>query len=298
MSRCGVSAAVAVTDAVAVGQTARGQASTTASSTSATLSAGRVRRKKTGVGEREPLMRSSNDSACTQLMSSTRCRNIACSMPVPIAVAESLRIMSTSSEDQASVSCWSSYGSNETGKEKLRFADLEVTLWRGHVQVELRADSNCSNLLHELLFKRPCSEILVFLFLQEDCSEADSSETCFNHERSEKTPSSEVAEEEKPETMNLSEAKEMEPNPLRRLQDSQSSSLNAVLDGLSSKLGKPAAKRPSDFEIEEFFAAAEAENILELEHFKNKYNFDFVKEKPLKGRFKWHQISPAEKVGK
>ncbi|KAK4771779.1 hypothetical protein SAY86_013554 [Trapa natans] len=255
MNKCGVSAAVVVMDAVAAGEMARGRASTAASSTAATASSGRAKRRKTGVGEGEPLKRSSNDLTCAQLMSSNGCRKAACATPVPIAVAESLRIMSCS-EDQASVSRGSSYGSSETGEDNLRFADLE-----------------------------------------EDCSEADSTETFFKHERSEKTPSSQVAEEE-PETMSSSEAKQMEPNPLQRLQDSQSSSLDIDLDGLSGKIGKPALNKPSDFEIEEFFAAAEAENLLELERFKNKYNFDFVKEKPLEGRFTWRQISPMEKVSK
>lgn len=89
--------------------------------------------------------------------------------------------------------------------------------------------------------------------------------------RSEKTPSSEVGggggEED---TMNSSEAKGMKRNPPRRSQEPQSSLDAADFNGLFGRIGKPVIKRPSDTEIQEFFAAAEADNLLELERFKNK----------------------------
>ncbi|KAK4791765.1 hypothetical protein SAY86_032178 [Trapa natans] len=123
-----------------------------------------------------------------------------------------------------------------------------------------------------------------FADLEEDCGEADSSAWRFSRERREKMPSSEAGGEEL-DSMNA--PVESTPPERTELQSSNST----MLHGRHGKIGKSEIKRPSDFEIEEFFAAAEADNILDLEHFKSKYNFDFIKEEPLKGRFEWHHIS-------
>lgn len=87
--------------------------------------------------------------------------------------------------------------------------------------------------------------------------------------RREKTLSFEIGGEEETESMNSSAAKAAEPNPPERLEEFQSP-VDTVLEGLYRKVGKPEVKRPSNIEIEEFFAAAEADNLLDLNHFKNK----------------------------
>ncbi|XP_055804263.1 cyclin-dependent kinase inhibitor 7-like isoform X2 [Solanum dulcamara] len=43
-------------------------------------------------------------------------------------------------------------------------------------------------------------------------------------------------------------------------------------------------KMPSEVDLDEFFAAAEKDLH---KHFAEKYNFDFAKEEPLEGRYKW-----------
>lgn len=48
-------------------------------------------------------------------------------------------------------------------------------------------------------------------------------------------------------------------------------------------------KMPSMAELEEFFSVAE--NDL-TQQFSNKYNFDFVKEEPLEGRYEWVPVKP------
>nr|CAA05215.1 cyclin-dependent kinase inhibitor protein [Oxybasis rubra] len=48
-------------------------------------------------------------------------------------------------------------------------------------------------------------------------------------------------------------------------------------------------KMPSDSEIEEFFAVAEKDL---QKRFSEKYNFDIVKDVPLKGRYDWVPINP------
>ncbi|MFS7978743.1 putative cyclin-dependent kinase inhibitor [Helianthus anomalus] len=45
----------------------------------------------------------------------------------------------------------------------------------------------------------------------------------------------------------------------------------------------------SEAEIEEFFASAEKER---QKRFKDKYNYDIVKDTPLEGRFEWIQLNP------
>lgn len=47
-------------------------------------------------------------------------------------------------------------------------------------------------------------------------------------------------------------------------------------------------KMPTQAELDDFFAVAEKNEA--LEDFKDKYNFDFVKEEPLKGRYEWSRI--------
>ncbi|PKI50120.1 cyclin-dependent kinase inhibitor 1-like [Punica granatum] len=251
---------VAVIDVAAVGVRTRAQAMAPASSAAATASAKAAKRRRTiGDGNSESFKLSSNNSTCTQLRSSSGRRNSALPPPpqAPVALTEDFRCLSTSSDDQAS--CCSSYGSSELEKDKLRFTDLE-----------------------------------------EEHSEADSSTSSrFSRERREKTPSSVVGGGEETDSMNSSLDKlAAEPNhPQRSKEEFQSSVVDAEIEGLFGKIGKPEIiKMPTHSEIEEFFAAAEAENRRELERYKNKYNFDFVKEEPLKGRFEWHQISPAEKV--
>ncbi|XP_017981546.1 PREDICTED: cyclin-dependent kinase inhibitor 7 isoform X1 [Theobroma cacao] len=56
---------------------------------------------------------------------------------------------------------------------------------------------------------------------------------------------------------------------------------------------------PIKAEIEEFFASAEKDL---QKHFTEKYNFDFVKEEPLEGRYEWVRLKPLgksqnEKIG-
>ncbi|XP_044469426.1 cyclin-dependent kinase inhibitor 1-like [Mangifera indica] len=48
-------------------------------------------------------------------------------------------------------------------------------------------------------------------------------------------------------------------------------------------------KMPSESEIDEFFA--EAEKKL-LKQYSEKYNFEFVKEKPMEGRYEWVRLKP------
>lgn len=47
-------------------------------------------------------------------------------------------------------------------------------------------------------------------------------------------------------------------------------------------------RMPTQAELDDFFAVAEKNHA--LENFKEKYNFDFVKEEPLKGRYEWSRI--------
>ncbi|XP_073313310.1 cyclin-dependent kinase inhibitor 7-like [Primulina huaijiensis] len=55
-------------------------------------------------------------------------------------------------------------------------------------------------------------------------------------------------------------------------------------------LASPAAeKMPSADEIEEFFAAAEK---CDQKRFAEKYNYDFLKDVPLEGRYQWVRLRP------
>ncbi|KAI7735248.1 hypothetical protein M8C21_030822 [Ambrosia artemisiifolia] len=51
----------------------------------------------------------------------------------------------------------------------------------------------------------------------------------------------------------------------------------------------PLEKTPPAAELEEFFAAAEKKI---QKQFKEKYNYDVVKDVPLKGRFEWIELKP------
>ncbi|TYJ10429.1 hypothetical protein E1A91_A11G207200v1 [Gossypium mustelinum] len=50
-----------------------------------------------------------------------------------------------------------------------------------------------------------------------------------------------------------------------------------------------AEKMPTEAELEEFFAAAEKKV---KEQFAEKYNYDIVKDEPLKGRYQWVRLNP------
>lgn len=58
---------------------------------------------------------------------------------------------------------------------------------------------------------------------------------------------------------------------------------------IDSRREIPADRKPPAAEIEEFFAAAEKDL---QNRFKDKYNYDIVKDVPLKGRFEWVQLKP------
>lgn len=84
-------------------------------------------------------------------------------------------------------------------------------------------------------------------------------------------PSSDAGGDEEVDSLNSSAVKAAEANPPHRSEDEFQSSVDAEPEGLQGKIGKPEIKAPPDFEIEEFFAAAEAESLLDLERFKSKY---------------------------
>lgn len=89
----------------------------------------------------------------------------------------------------------------------------------------------------------------------------------YNCRREMTTSSSEVGGEEV-DSLNSSVVKAAEANPPERSENEFQSSVDTELGGLAEK---PETKMPSDFEIEEFFTAAEAESLLDLELSKNKY---------------------------
>ncbi|KAF1001690.1 cyclin-dependent kinase inhibitor 6-like [Apium graveolens] len=64
---------------------------------------------------------------------------------------------------------------------------------------------------------------------------------------------------------------------------------NSKPPAANSRRRSTAQKMPSEAEIEEFFAAAEKKIQKE---FTEKYNFDIVKDKPLKGRYEWVPLKP------
>lgn len=86
-----------------------------------------------------------------------------------------------------------------------------------------------------------------------------------------KPPSSDAGGDEEVDSLNSSAVKAAEANPPHRSEDEFQSSVEAEPEELLGIVGKPEINTPSDFEIEAFFAAAEAESLLELERFKNKY---------------------------
>ncbi|XP_021274237.1 cyclin-dependent kinase inhibitor 1-like [Herrania umbratica] len=96
-----------------------------------------------------------------------------------------------------------------------------------------------------------------------------SRESSMNSSRRETTPSSELrAEPEDQDSM----SKPSEVNSHRR----------STVENIN----------PIQAEIEEFFASAEKDL---QKHFTEKYNFDFVKEEPLEGRYEWVRLKPLGK---
>lgn len=123
-------------DVGAVGAMTRARSTATAPTAGATASTRLAKRRRSDDGN-EPLKLSSNNSTCTQLRNGSGGRNSASLPSVPVTAKESFHCLSTSSEDQASVSCCcSSYGSSEVEKDKLGFTDLEVDFWKRYVGVE------------------------------------------------------------------------------------------------------------------------------------------------------------------
>ncbi|XP_048135986.1 cyclin-dependent kinase inhibitor 7-like [Rhodamnia argentea] len=106
-------------------------------------------------------------------------------------------------------------------------------------------------------------EMINFVDLEE---ESDGVEASTYHrrrrERREKTPSSEVGAE--------------------------SDDMGSASKPTSEANSRWRPKMPTQAELDDFFAVAEKNQALEA--FKDKYNFDFVKEGPLKGRYEWSRI--------
>ncbi|KAK4778280.1 hypothetical protein SAY87_018467 [Trapa incisa] len=123
-----------------------------------------------------------------------------------------------------------------------------------------------------------------FADLEPECRETDSSTSRLSIERRDSTPSSEVGVGEEADNLSSFLVKSSYSNPP---QPSKNEAYSLV-----------EVKIPSNFEIEEFFAAAEAQSLLNLELLKDKYNFDFLEEKPLdlEGRFEWHHVPLEGKV--
>ncbi|EEF38755.1 cyclin-dependent kinase inhibitor 7 [Ricinus communis] len=89
-------------------------------------------------------------------------------------------------------------------------------------------------------------------------------------ERRESTPSSEVGEELSDELDSTARPSAMEANSRR-------------------KPSLTVEKMPTETELDEFFAEAER-NI--QKRFADKYNYDVVKDEPLKGRYEWVRLKP------
>ncbi|GAB2279669.1 hypothetical protein Dimus_014313 [Dionaea muscipula] len=68
-----------------------------------------------------------------------------------------------------------------------------------------------------------------------------------------------------------------------------STAMRTSSESNNSRLRSTVQKMPSDFEIEEFFAAAEKDL---QKRFIDKYNFDIVKDVPLEGRYQWVPLKP------
>ncbi|KAK4790512.1 hypothetical protein SAY86_017816 [Trapa natans] len=122
-----------------------------------------------------------------------------------------------------------------------------------------------------------------FADLEQECGEANSSTSRLSVESEELVncgcrswPSSEVGGGEEADNLNSFLVKAAKVNPPPQTKNESHSSVGV--------------KIPSDFEIEEFFAGAETQSLLDLELLKDKYNFDFVEEEPLEGRFEWHLV--------
>ncbi|KAI6695244.1 hypothetical protein NL676_022954 [Syzygium grande] len=110
-------------------------------------------------------------------------------------------------------------------------------------------------------------EVIDFVDLEEDSDGADAStyrrrRRCCRA-RKERTPSSEVG-------------------------GAESDDMGSASKPTSEANSRWRPKMPTQAELDDFFAMAEKSEA--LKNFKEKYNFDFVKEEPLKGRYEWSRI--------
>ncbi|XP_041004669.1 cyclin-dependent kinase inhibitor 7-like [Juglans microcarpa x Juglans regia] len=128
------------------------------------------------------------------------------------------------------------------------------------------AASCCSSNGSSLLL--PEEERIEFVDLQDGSSEVETSTYSCCRERRETTPSSEL----RPESAKL--------EPTERPTEADSRPSTTV---------EKKIKMIPEAELEEFFAAAERDMH---KHFMEKYNFDFVNEVPLEGRYEWVRLKP------
>ncbi|XP_044491070.1 cyclin-dependent kinase inhibitor 7-like [Mangifera indica] len=139
-------------------------------------------------------------------------------------------------------------------------------------------ESQCSspNLDHDHISTSCCSsngsseevnDITEFSDLEDQSIEVETSMYYSCRERRETTPSSEVE---------AAVSEELD-STAKTTSEANSHSRSTV------------EKMPTESEIDEFFA--EAEKKL-LKQYSVKYNFDFVKEKPMEGRYEWVRLKP------
>ncbi|KAG7993698.1 hypothetical protein I3843_01G017400 [Carya illinoinensis] len=128
------------------------------------------------------------------------------------------------------------------------------------------ATSCCSSNGSSLLL--PEEERIEFVDLQDGSSEVETSTYSCCRERRETTPSSEL-----------------------RLESAKLESTERPTEANSSPSTtvEKKIKMVPEAELEEFFAAAERDMH---KHFREKYNFDFVNEVPLEGRYEWVRLKP------
>lgn len=74
----------------------------------------------------------------------------------------------------------------------------------------------------------------------------------------------------------------------QRREMSRSNEFESMETNLNRPISSP-KNMPTEFELEEFFSAAE-KNI--QKKFQEKYNYDIVKDVPLEGRYEWVQLKP------
>ncbi|XP_056177438.1 cyclin-dependent kinase inhibitor 6-like [Syzygium oleosum] len=111
-------------------------------------------------------------------------------------------------------------------------------------------------------------EVIDFVDLEEDSDGADASTYRRRRRaRRERTPSSEVG-------------------------GAESDDMGSASKPTSEANSRWRPKMPTQAELDDFFAMAEKSEA--LENFKEKYNFDFVKEEPLKGRYEWSRIEESK----